>query len=563
MSDLIAWALAVAAIGPAAAALVWLGLSRWPRVAWAALGVSLVVSHAAAWAVFWFVYRGDEVVWRGLGPSLLGATLAAAAEIGVLLVLFRAPALAPRRLPTLVVGLCVGTSAIVYGSYVDSLLVMALFFPVTTLATAMAVLGDPERADPRGLLSLALADAAAVGGLTALEARLGTTMLGPDPGATLAYGLAIGGAAVKAGAIPGLGAWRLTAAGGVPSLMASAVRGQAMVLAGVVSLQVTMGREADPGALGAAGALLLVAAVGLAARRPDTALATALGAGLGVALLALGLGGGVGARAFLVLAPAYLLAAGGAVLLGWEPPEDDRSSRERDRRPPPSVWRWVGAASVVVVLASLIGIPPGAGFPGTWLALGLAGVRGLAEPFLLVAAAGAAVALAGSFLASVPLVAAVRTRAIPAILGAAVALALLYAGLQPVRLGIGWWLRVEAELRLPEVLPAAGAPDLPPLGGGRALAGVILPAVVVVGLVLVLGRGLRDVRAEFVPPLGGGAEAAGKAWARVQPLLTRVRGIGRRASAQGLGFGMALVFEVVAVVMAARLLLIGARSGFL
>jgi hypothetical protein len=39
--------------------------------------------------------------------------------------------------------------------------------------------------------------------------------------------------------------------------------------------------------------------------------------------------------------------------------------------------------------------------------------------------------------------------------------------------------------------------------------------------------------------------------------------VARRASAQGLGFGVALVFEVIAVVLAARLLLIGARSGFL
>jgi hypothetical protein len=302
--------------------------------------------------------------------------------------------------------------------------------------------------------------------------------------------------------------------------------------------------------------------VGLAARRLDAAMATALGTGVGVALLALGLGGEVGARAFLVLAPTYLLAAGGAVLLGWEPPEEDRSPPRRDRRPPRPVWSWIAVASAAVILASLIGLPPGGGFPGTWLALALAGARGLGEPLLLAAAAGAAVALAGSFLASLPLVPAVRARAVPAILGGAVALALLYAGLQPVRLGIGWWLRVEAELRLPELLPAAGAPELPPIGGAR-LAAVLLPAILVVGVVVGLGRGFRDVRARFAPPLPVRAEAPRRLWGPVEPLARRVGAIGRRAAAQGLGFGVALVFEVVAVVMAARLLLVGARSGFL
>jgi hypothetical protein len=248
------------------------------------------------------------------------------------------------------------------------------------------------------------------------------------------------------------------------------------------------------------------------------------------------------------------------VLLGWKPPADDRSPHGRDGRWSGPVWTWVGAASLAVVLASLIGLPPGSGFPGTWLALALAGARSIADPVLLVAGGGAAVALAGTFLASVPLVPAVRTRALPAILGGTAALALLYAGVQPVRLGVGWWLRVEAELRIPELLPAAGAPELPPIGGGR-LAAVLLPAVALVGVVLVVGRGVRDVRAAFVPPVR--ATGDWKSWAPAEPLLRGARRLGRRAAAQGLGFGVALVFEVVAVVMAARLLLVGARSGFL
>jgi hypothetical protein len=205
------WALGVAAIGPAAAGLIWLVLARWPRVARVAMWAGILVAHVAAWAVFWFAYRGDEVIWRGLRPSLLSATLVAAAEVGILAALLRGLALAPRRLPTVVLGLTVGASALAYGAYADSLLVIALFLPVTTLAAAMVSLADRERSDVRGLLSLAAADALIVVGLSVLEARLGTTMVEGDPGGVVPFGLLLGGAALKAGAIPGLGTWRLTA----------------------------------------------------------------------------------------------------------------------------------------------------------------------------------------------------------------------------------------------------------------------------------------------------------------------------------------------------------------
>jgi NADH:ubiquinone oxidoreductase subunit 2 (subunit N) len=563
---LIAWTIAIAAIGPAAAGLVWLGLARWPRVARAALWAALAVAHVAAWGVFWLSYRGEEVLWRGLHPTLLGATLAAVTELAILLALARAHVLAPRRLPTVVLGLTAGASAVVYGAYVDNLLLIALFFPVTTLGAAMVSLGDPGRSDLRGLFSLALADAVVIAGLTALEARLGTTIVGPDPGATVANALMLGGAALKAGAIPGFGAWMLTAADGPAALMAPAVRGQALILAAVAALQAGESQEADPAAVVAAVAILLNAVMGVVARRGPTVMASALGSGAGVAFLALSLGGGVGARAFLVLAPVYVLATGTAVLVGWEASEEDRAPRERDRRPPRAAWSWLGFAALLVVLGSLVGLPPGGGFPGTWLTLSLATTRGLTEPLLLGVAAATGIGLAVTFLAALPLAGTVRTRAVPAVVGAASALGLLYVGLQPVRLGIGWWLRVENELGLPTLLPAAAAPDLPPIGGLR-LAAVLLPAVVLVGAVVALGRGIRESRTRFVPMIRNraetGAERARRIRARVTAAVEGPRRLARRATAQGLGFGVAVVFEVIAAVLAARLLLIGARSGFL
>jgi hypothetical protein len=508
--------------------------------------------------VFWLIYRGDDVVWRGLRPTLLGATLVAAAEVGVIVALLRAGSLAPRRVPTVVVGLTVGASAVAYGAYADSLLVIALFLPVTTLATAMVSLADRARTDVRGLLSLAAADALIVVGLSVLEARLGTTMVEADPGGAVPYGLLLGGAALKAGAIPGLGTWRLTASAGPAGLMTSVLTGQALVLAAFVAFPVGEAREADPAAIAAGAAILLNAVAAVLSRRGRAALAGVLGAAAGMSFLALSLGGGVGALGFLVLAPVFLLAYAAAMLLLWEPAEEDLASRERNRPMPRAVWGWAGAVAAAVVLGSLAGLPAGGGFPGTWLTLALATTRGLAEPWLLAVAGAAALGLAVAFLGAVPLAATVRIRAVPAILGLAAALGLLYVGLQPVRLGIGWWLRVQEELSLPVLLPAAGAPALPPVGGLR-LAAVLLPAFLVVAVVVGLSRGIRDARQLFAPLVPRDRSLP----ARTASLLETPRRLGRRAAEQGLGFGVALVFEVGAVVLAARLVLIGARSGFL
>jgi hypothetical protein len=559
MSDaVIAWTIAVAAIGPAAVGLLWLGLARWPRLARVALWAGILVAHIAAWAVFWLSYRGDEVVWRGLQPTLLAATLVAAAEVGVIVALLRAGSLAPRRTPTVILGLTAGTSALAYGAYADSLLVVALFFPVTTLATAMVSLAERTRADARGLLSLAAADALVVVGLSVLEARLGTTMIEADPGGAVPYGLLLGGAALKAGAIPGLGTWRLTASAGPAALMTPVLAGQALVLAALVAFRVGEAEGADHAEIAAGSAILLNAVAAVLSRRGRAALAGAIGAAAGMLFLALSLGGGIGALGFLVLAPVFLLASAAAMLLLWEPAEEDLAPRERDRPPPRAPWRWAGGVAAAMVLGSLAALPAGGGFPGSWLTLALATIRGLAEPWLLAVAGAAAVGLGVTFVAAVPLAAAVRTRAVPAILGLIAALGLLYAGLQPVRLGIGWWLRVQEELSLPALLPSAGAPDLPPVGGLR-LAAVLLPAILVVAVVVGLSRGIRDARQPFAPLV----PAREGLLPRAEAILERPRRLGRRAADQGLGFGVALVFEVGALILATRLLLIGARSGFL
>jgi hypothetical protein len=220
--------------------------------------------------------------------------------------------------------------------------------------------------------------------------------------------------------------------------------------------------------------------------------------------------------------------------------------------------RWaVGALALGVAAASLAAIPVGGGFPGTWLALSLAAVR--AQPVEALVAGGAALGLGLALLGGVPLLRWARPRPAAVALGVPAGLALLYMGSQPVRLGIGWWLRVEGELGLPAVLGAAGAPALPPAAGSHLLLAVS-PALVVVAAVVLGARGLRPSAPGFVTlrdPRRGPPSA---------PLAGAVRGgaaLAARLSALGVGFGVALVLEAAAVVMAIRLLFLGAQAGFL
>jgi hypothetical protein len=143
--------------------------------------------------------------------------------------------------------------------------------------------------------------------------------------------------------------------------------------------------------------------------------------------------------------------------------------------------------------------------------------------------------------------------------GAAGAAALLYAAIQPVRLGVGWWLRIEAELNLPRALAASGAPDLPALGGLNLLL-VAAPGLLVIAVVVLVGGGLRTDGGGFVPirrprqaPLG-----AGRSW--IPAPVSSVAGGWRR---RRLGFALALVLEAAAVALSLRLVVLAARSGFL
>jgi hypothetical protein len=328
-----------------------------------------------------------------------------------------------------------------------------------------------------------------------------------------------------------------------------------MVLAFVAGLVIGLG-EPQPVVAGvAAGAVLLAGATAASARTGSRVATAVSGAGAALPFVALGLGGAVGIRALLILFPAVLLASGAAFLLGWTP----RADEVDPAAPPPDPgagWRWLGAAAAAVAVVSLVGLPPGGGFPGAWLTLSLAGARGSAvAPYLLVAGAvGLGLTLAA--VGSVALLRSVRARAGPAILGAVAAAALLYMGIQPVRLGIGWWLRIERELGTPEVLGASGAPALPPVGGLN-LAVVMAEAALLVGLVILLGRGFRDSRAPFVPLRWPG---------RAPSLLARVAGAGRfrdRARTAGVAMATAAVVEAGALVLAARLVILSANQGFL
>jgi len=546
--------------GPAVAGLVWLALSplrpRWPRrVAGALFALG---AHAAAWTVFWLAFRGESASWRSFDPDLLGATITVASEVAVLLVALRVDGLGRREAPVAAAALGVATSAVVAAAYARSLPVQTLVLVLPTLAAVAASLSERGRPDLRGLVGLAAADVVAAVGFTVAQVRSETTALGPSEGAAAL--LLLAAAAAKAGALPGLGTWRLAAQRGPGGLVAVAVRSQGVALAAIGGLVLGGAESSTPVAAAAAAALLLAGAAAVGSRAEAVALSGVVGAGAALPFLALGLGGAIGARAFLVLFPVFLLGAGAVALVGVPGPPAPR--------PAGTGWRWLGAASLGVAALSILGFPPGGGFPGAWLTLSLAGVRAEAAPAWLLVFGGAAVGLALAALAAVPSVRSARPGPVRAIPAALAALALLYVGLQPVRLGVGWWLRVEAELAVPVVLPSTGAPDLPPLGGLN-LALVVGEAAALVVLVALLGRGFRDARAPYVPATSGRlAEAVRPALGRAGALVSRGP-VARPASAlarartRGLDLGLVLALEIAALVLAGRVVAVAAGSGFL
>ncbi|HEX6208827.1 MAG TPA: hypothetical protein VF058_10790 [Actinomycetota bacterium] len=511
-----------AILGPAAAALVWLALVRWVWPRRLVAGAVWIGSQAAAWAVFWEVFGGEQPAWMGLGPDLLRATLAAAAGAAVTLVLPRIELLAPRASSAGMAAAGVGLAAVVAAAYSSSLVALAVIALLPTIAVGLAgAVGDRPRGAP-GLLGFAAADAAVVGGLLIVLERSGTTGLEPVGSLDLGVALVLLGAAVKLGAVPHVGTWRASAGEGIVSPLAVVLRGQGAVLAAVAAFTLARVSPSAPLAAVSAGLAVLAGLAGLAARSPGGSLAAVGGAGAAAALVALGLGGGVGARAALVLLPVFVLASGVVAASGWPgvgDPRDPRDPRERRR-----AWRWVAALALAIGAASLVGLPPAGGFPGTWLALSLASARAVSEPWHLALVVGLASGLA---LAGIGAIAALRsagTRPLPAALSLLGGLALLYAGAQPMRLGLGWLIRVERELGIGEVLPSAGAPALPAIGGVD-LAWAVAPALLIVGAGLVLpspapprfarraaglARRLRLGRA--LAALLEGAAAAGAAW---------------------------------------------------
>jgi Proton-conducting membrane transporter len=546
-----------AVLGPAVSGAVWLVLAlvRWPWVRRTGGGLTALAGHTAAWAVLWQAYRGGPPAWRSFEPDLLGASVAVAAEVAVLLAAVRADPLGRRWAPAAVCGLAVAASAVVGTAYAQSLAVQAVLLPIPTLAAAAAALTGGTRPDLRGLLGLAGADVVGLVGLSVIFARAGTTTASSEAG-VLGGALVVAAGAVKAGAVPGLGTWRLASTDGPGAPVTAALRGQGVALAVLGGITIAAGEPLSLVVGLAATAVLVAGAASVAGRGSRGAAAAISGASAGLLFVALGLGGAVGIRAALVLFPAFLLGAGAAFLLTWERrPDDELPSTTPEPR---KVWRWMGSAVAAVVLLSLTGLPPGGGFPGAWLTLSLTGARGLvtAPHFLAAGAVGLGLCLAA--LGGIPVVRAARTRVLPALIGVVVAGVLLYMGLQPVRLGIGWWLRIERQLAVPEVLAASGAPDLPPVGGLN-LAVVLAEAVLLVGAVVVLGRGFRDVRTPFVAisrPRPG-------PFVRVDRTVRSVKDRLGRLGTRRVGPIAAAVVEAVAIGLAVRLVVVTSQAGFL
>jgi len=546
--------------GPVVAAIAWLGLVRMPWLRRPVGAVLALGALASSCVVFWLVYRGEELVWRSFRPGLLAATVVVVVELTLLLAAMRAESLPDGGNAPTIVGLGVCACAVAALSYAGSIGVVALALPLPTVATWGAALSGRGREDARGLIGLAAADAVALIGLSLIYARTGSVAV--DVVGGVGPALLLLAALLKAGAIPGVATWRLSAGKGPASWLEAAMRGQAVALAALAALTMRTSAPVVALAIAAAVTIPLGGVLALLGGTKERILAAAAGAAAGLPFLALGLGGAVGTRAFLLLFPAVLLAAALVAFLTREPGAEHRAT---DRKAVTGAWGWLAAAAAGVAIGSLLGMPPGGGFPGTWLALSLAAARSEVTLAWLPAAAGAAVGLTVAFAASITLVRAARPRAVTAAIGAIMALGLLYVGAQPVRVGIGWWIRVETALGLPEVLPTAGAPGFPIIGGVR-MALLLAPALALVAAVVALGRGVRDVR--WDPTAGSRGEAIPVR--RLRRLLEPFAAVSRplteqvvRARSLGAGYGLAAVLEIAAVLLAGRIVLLSARAGFL
>jgi hypothetical protein len=413
------------------------------------------------------------------------------------------------------------------------------------------------------LIGLAAADAIGLIGLSLTYSRTGSVILEASGGA--GPPLLLVAALLKSGAVPGVATWRLSSGLGPASWLDVAVRGQAVILAALAAL--TMRTSAAAAAL-AIFAALTIAAGGIVALLADSkprVLAAVTGAAAGLPFLALGLGGAVGTRAFLLLFPPVLLASVLVAMLVRADPEEKTEGRAKTTV---GAWAWLSACAAGAGLASLLGMPPGGGFPGTWLTISLASTRSEVTLGWLLVAAAAAVGLTIAFVAAVRLIREARPSPALSVVGVAVALALIYLGTQPIRVAIGWWIRVETGLNLPEVLPTAGAPGLPAIGGLRLLL-LLAPPLILVAAVIALGRGVTTwqmtlsarIPAEPTPPrfIRRLREVLAPVAAVLRPLTEQAS----RARALGVGYGVAAVLEVAALLMVGRIVLLSARAGFL
>jgi hypothetical protein len=544
--------LQAAAVGPAVAGLVWLALFRWPLIRRAGGAAVWLAAHAAAWAVFWRLYKGEAVGWRGLEPGLLQASIVPFAEIGVFLALMRAETLRNRAATGSAVALCVSTSAVVFGAYSTSLIAQALFLPVPTLAAVgAAFVGSEGRGFP-GFGGLAAADLVGVLGLAVLFDRSGSSVTSAGE-IGMGSALLLLCAAAKAGALPGVATWQLTGSDGPAAPVTAALRGQGMALAALGGPIISGVDGSVALAATAAAITLLAGGVALRVPRAHTSLAAISGAAAAVPFLALGLGGSIGIRAYLTLFPAFLLASGVAFLVGWPGQEEEVAGRASRFR------RWAGGAALVVSVASLAGLPPSAGFPGTWLTLDLAVARAAIEPLYVVLAGAAALGLVAAAMAAVPLLRSVRPGRFPALVGGVGAGLLLYMGSFPVRVGGGWWIRVEEGLGAPRLLSFAGAPGLPPMDG-KVLLAAATAVVVPIALVILLGRGFRDANGTFD---GFGFLPNQNPGPRMGRALSFGRELRVRSERLYVGMAAALLIEAAVAWSIIQLVIRAGRRGFL
>ncbi|MGH7416594.1 MAG: hypothetical protein ACREKB_02305, partial [Candidatus Rokuibacteriota bacterium] len=370
-------------------------------------------------------------------------------------------------------------------------------------------------------------------------------------------------AAVKAGAIPRFGTWRFAEHDGAPAAIAMALRGHGIALAGLAALELSEAANVPAVAAAAAVFALSGGVLAASARRPEEHLAAICGLGAAVLFLALGLGGPVGAEAFLVLSPPFLLAAGSVTMLNGRAPSIPGLQ-------PRGVWRVTGVVSFAVGVAALLGAPAVGAFTGALLTLNLAASRAQGQPLYLLIVVVTSLGLGLAGVAAVGLVRRANPRPAAAIAGAAAAIALVYMGSQPVRLAIGWLDRVKEQLGLPEVLASSGAPGLPGVGG-RVLLLVAAPTIVGLAALLRLGKGIR-------PSFGGLTPYRPVlTWSELVERDPAVRGIAERATAltarleaarddlgrAGFGLTAMLILLALEVGLALRILVLSASGGFL